>query len=135
MEVRNCRGCGRLYNYIGSVTPMCPNCMKSLDEKYESVKQYIYDNPRANINQVSMELEVSIQQLQRWIREERLSFSDDSAVGIECENCGTMIKTGRFCLECKAKLKNEINSVIPKKTAADERSQKDGGPRMRYLDQ
>ena len=33
MEVRNCRGCGKLYNYIGPPNPkLCPNCIEKLEE-------------------------------------------------------------------------------------------------------
>ncbi|MBO7402127.1 MAG: flagellar protein [Lachnospiraceae bacterium] len=133
MEVRNCRSCGKLYNYIGPSTPVCPACMKAMDEKYEQVKKYIYDNPRCNINQVAEDNEVSVQQIQRWVREERLSFSEDSDIGIECENCGKMIKTGRFCNDCKAKLKMDINGALPVKQVQVQKKVRESA-RMRFLD-
>lgn len=133
MEVRNCRSCGKLYNYIGPSTPVCPACMKAMDEKYEQVKKYIYDNPRCNINQVAEDNEVSVQQIQRWVREERLSFSEDSDIGIECENCGKMIKTGRFCNECKSKLKMDINGALPVKQVQVQKKVRESA-RMRFLD-
>lgn len=135
MDIRNCKGCGKLFKYYGATTPMCATCMKALDDKYEQVKKYIYDNPRANINEVAQEMDVSIQQLQRWVREERLSFSEDSLVGVECESCGTMIRTGRFCQNCKAKMKNDLSSAIAKPEIKKPTPQKDTSARMRYLDQ
>lgn len=134
MEVRNCKGCGKLFNYIGTLTPMCPQCMKSLDEKYEAAKKYIYDNPNASINEVSTEVDVSIQQIQRWIRQERLSFSDISPIGIDCEKCGAMIKTGRFCQTCKASMKTEFSGVLPKEPQMDALRKKDERARMHFLD-
>lgn len=53
-----------------------------------------------------------MKQINRWIREERLSFSPDSSYGIPCENCGRMIRTGRFCDECKTKLTNTLRSAL-----------------------
>ena len=47
MEVKNCKNCGRLYNYIGGVYRLCPECMRKLEEKFQEVKDYIEDNPRA----------------------------------------------------------------------------------------
>ena len=45
MEVRNCKGCGRLYNYIGgSYKNLCPNCIGDMEEKFQEVKKYIEDN-------------------------------------------------------------------------------------------
>lgn len=134
MEVRNCKGCGKLFNYIGSLTPMCPQCMKALDEKYEATKEYIYNNPHATINQVSDDCDVSIQQIQRWIRQERLSFSDISPIGIDCEKCGTMIKTGRFCQNCKNTMKSEFSAVITREPQMEKLREKDASARMRYLD-
>ena len=132
MDVRNCRGCGKLYNYIGG-TPLCPKCIKELDEKFSVVKQYIYDNPMATIQQISEENDVSIQQLNNWVREERLSFSEDSMIGIECENCGTMIRTGRFCQSCKEKLANSLSNAYRKEPQAPQKNIKENA-KMRFLD-
>lgn len=102
MDVRNCKGCSRLFNYIGG-QQLCPECIKALDIKFDQVRDYVYDHPRAGMQQVAEENDVSIAQIKRWIREERLAFSDDAQVGLECEGCGKMIRTGRFCETCKAK--------------------------------
>ena len=132
MEVRNCKGCGRLFNYIGS-TPLCPACMKKLDEKYAQVKEYIYDHPGASINEVSEENDVSVNQIKKWVREERLSFSDDSPVGIACEGCGKMIKTGRFCKECKIRVANEIESFREKPKMSGVKKETRESAKMRVL--
>jgi len=106
--------------------------MRELDKKFEVVKNYIYDNPKANIQEVAEENEVTVPQLKQWVREERLAFSDDSLVGLECENCGTMIRTGRFCNLCKEKLVNTIGSAYK----SDDPKEKDYRDRakMRFLD-
>lgn len=132
MDVRNCRNCGRLFNYIGGA-PLCPACSRKIEEKFQVVKQYIYDNPSATIQQVSEDNEVSIQQINKWIREERLSFSADSVVGIECENCGAMIKTGRFCQPCKDRLATTLGSVYPKHATVVQRDSRENA-KMRFLD-
>ena len=132
MDVRNCKDCGRIFNYL-SGTPLCPACMKKLDDKYSIVKEYIYDNPGASIQQVSEENSVSVGQLKKWVREERLAFSEDSLVGIECENCGTMIRTGRFCNVCKDKVLNKLGSIYKEPVEEVKKSFKDN-PKMRFLD-
>lgn len=110
MDVRNCKSCGRLFNFMGR-SPICPMCEKKLDEKFQEVKKYIYDNPGAGIQEVSEENDVTIAQIKKWVREERLCFSDDSPVGIECESCGKTIKTGRFCAYCKDKMANNLGNL------------------------
>lgn len=45
MDVRNCRQCGKLYNYIGgSYRNLCPSCIKQLEDKFVEIKEYIRDN-------------------------------------------------------------------------------------------
>lgn len=135
MEVRNCKGCGKLFNYL-SGPPLCPSCAKALDLKFEEVKAYIYDHPRCDMQEVSEEMEVSISQIKQWIREERLSFAEDSMIGIDCESCGVTIKTGRFCKACKEKLSNGLAGLYkePEKPAFKQKDPKENH-RMRYLNQ
>ncbi|BBF44815.1 flagellar protein [Lachnospiraceae bacterium KM106-2] len=132
MDVRNCRNCGKLFNYLTGV-PICPACQRQLEDKFAEVKQYIYDNPGASVNQVSDEMEVTVQQIRRWIREERLTFSEDSSVGIECENCGKLIKTGRFCKECKDKLANNLNHAYQPEPVKQPKKELHESARMRFL--
>lgn len=134
MDVRNCRGCGRLFNYL-SGPPICQACRENLEEKFQQVKEYLRDNPNSSIQAVSDDNEVSVAQIRQWVREERLTFSDDSPIGIPCESCGKTIKTGRFCDECKGKMKNDFSSMIKKPQTAQENPknfrEKD---KMRFLD-
>ena len=131
MDVINCKGCGRLFNAI-TRTRLCPQCQNKLEEKFQEVKKFVNDNPGSTIDMVSQECEVSTKQIKQWIREERLTFSQDSMQGIECEQCGAMIRSGRFCDACKTKLQNDLKSAtyIPineeKKTIRDK-------DRMRFL--
>ena len=39
MDVRNCKMCGHLFNYTNS--PLCPQCNKKLEERFQDVKEYI----------------------------------------------------------------------------------------------
>ncbi len=133
MEVRNCKGCNRLFNYIGGV-PLCPACIKILDEKFQTTKEYIRDNPHVGIQQVADECEVSIPQIKRWIREERLAFSEESQIGIECEGCGKMIRTGRFCDACKNRMTNQLNNLYEKPKVEPKKPVREK-EKMRFLDQ
>lgn len=112
MDVRNCKGCGKLFNYV-SGPPLCATCMSALDAKFEEVKEYVYDHPGAGMQEVSDEFEIPISQIKQWIRDERLSFAEDSMIGLECEGCGITIKTGRFCKACKDKLAKGFTNLYP----------------------
>ncbi len=111
MNVRNCRRCGNLFNY--ALGPMiCPKCREAMDAKFKEVKEYVRDNPGVGIKEVSEACEVETQQIQQWLREERLQFSEDSVVQLACESCGAMIRSGRFCDKCKAEVTNGFKQVI-----------------------
>jgi methionyl-tRNA synthetase len=117
--------------------PLCPACLKALDDKFAQVKEYIYNHPGAGMQEVSEENDVTIPQIQKWIREERLSFSEDSLVGIECELCGVSIKTGRYCKSCKDKLANNLGKIYEEKEPeVIKKKKKDylDNPKMRFLD-
>lgn len=110
MEIISCKNCGRLFNYVQGAR-VCPACAKKMDEKFNEVKKYVYEHPKVEINELATEMDVSIRQIKRWVREERLCFSDDSPIGIECESCGTTIKTGKYCKKCKDMLSNGLKDA------------------------
>lgn len=134
MDVRNCRSCGRLFNYL-SGPPICPSCKDKLEMKFLDVKEYLREKPNSSIQAVAEDNEVSTQQIHQWVREERLKFSDDSPIGLDCEGCGKTIKTGRYCEACKNKTKNELNSLLDKsKPVAQKAKTKKEREKMRFLD-
>lgn len=132
MDVRNCKKCGKLFNFAGE--PLCPVCVKEMEEKFFDVRQYIYDNPSASMSTVADETEVPIQQIKKWVRQERLSFTKDSGISIDCENCGKPILTGRYCNECKKKMANTFSSVYKEPEPADVPVKKNSSKgKMRFL--
>jgi len=135
MEVRNCKLCGKLFNYIGGM-PVCAACKEELEEKYIQVKQFVRDNRRATMYEISEANDVSIQQINQWIREERLVFTDDSPIGIDCESCGKSIKTGRFCDMCKNTMTKDLGNAFKNTPAKENDAIKAAKERarMRYLD-
>ena len=141
MNVRNCVKCGKIFNYVAG-KPICPNCKKDLESHFKEVRDYIKRNPHASIAEVSENCETTVNQIKEWVREERLSFSKDSGIGIDCEGCGKTIKTGRFCDDCKKTLSDDLRNasrrVEPEKKAMDNpfakeaQKKKDGDARLRF---
>ena len=133
MEIRNCKECGRLFNYL-SGRPICPDCKQKLEDKFMEVKTYIREHRGATIGEVAEVNEVDTKQIKQWIREERLSLSDDSAITIECESCGAPIRTGRFCKECAAKMTEGLEKSIRRPQVETARKDMRDRDRMRFLD-
>lgn len=135
MEVRNCKSCGRLYNYIGgSYRNLCPNCINKMEDKFTEVKDYIDEHKSATMPDISNDCDVRIEQIEHWIREERLFFSEDSPIGIACESCGITIKSGRFCPACKTKMSNILTDLYNGESSRTNRSNVNKNSEgMRYL--
>ncbi|MDO4166688.1 MAG: flagellar protein [Eubacteriales bacterium] len=131
MDVRNCKICKNLFNYQGS--PICPACNKKMEDKFAKVREYIRDNPNVPMSKVSEDTEVPIQQLKKWVRQERLQFSKDSGVKIDCESCGKPILTGRYCNECKSRMTNSFTGLYSE-PAAQKAKKKDASAKMRFLE-
>ena len=132
MDVRNCRQCGRLFNYL-SGPPICQACRDALEEKFQQVKEYVRSNPGATIQMVSEDNDVSVKQIKQWIREERLSLSEASLDGVTCEHCGRPIRTGRFCEKCKAAMANSFANSIEKPKPLEPQKKERDGNKMRFL--
>lgn len=135
MEIVSCVKCGKIFNYMRGPR-ICPSCEKEMEEKFTEVKKYVYDHPHVDMNELSTAMEVSVKQIKKWIREERLSFTDDSPIGLNCENCGATIKTGRFCKACKDKLATKLENASGKRGVAVTPVKKTTTEnKMRFLDQ
>lgn len=130
MDVRNCKKCGKLFNYQGDL--VCPACSREMEEKFFEVRQYIYDNPSSSISTVAEENDVPIPQIKKWVRQERLSFTKDSGVTIDCENCGRAILTGRYCKNCKDKMASSLSKLYVTENRAAKKKAGESA-KMRFL--
>ncbi len=130
MDIRNCKKCGKLFEYSGD--PVCPICAKEMEDKFVEVRQFIYDNPKVSMNVVSEELDVPVQQIKKWIREERLTFTSDSGFTVDCEKCGKPILTGRYCKACKDEMTNSLKSLYSAAAPAAKKKKSDLA-KMRFL--
>ena len=134
MDVRNCRKCGKMFNYMGSGAPICPDCKKKLEDDFQKVKEYIRNNPDTTVAAVAEECEVEVQQIRQWLREERLTFGSVESSDLTCEGCGAKIISGRFCDKCKNNVAKGLNDVIKKPEAPAPAPKKEpGGNKMRFL--
>jgi len=107
MENRNCKKCGAVFQYITGY-PLCKDCKEKDEEEFKNVKEYIREHPGVKIEDVAKTMNISPQQVLRYLRDERLEIFSQSDKYILCELCGCMIKTGRFCERCKGNINEEL---------------------------
>ena len=137
MNVRNCRRCGRMFNYVmGSF--VCPSCREGLEADFQKVKTYVREHPGATITEVSEECEVATSQIHQWLREERLELAEGSAIVLNCEACGGPITCGRYCDQCRRGLTmglKDASRSLQKQQAPVEKdvAQQRDRDKMRYL--
>ncbi|NLW47348.1 MAG: MerR family transcriptional regulator [Firmicutes bacterium] len=101
MDVRNCKRCGKIYNYTGGA--VCNNCLRQEQEDFEKIREYLFKNPNSSTADVSEATGVELKVISRFLKEGRIEadyiqMSGDSALA--CEKCGKPVKTGRFCEDC-----------------------------------
>ena len=108
MKLINCKECGRLFSSAGQ--KVCPDCQNSEEEKFELVKNYLWDNPNSTVKKVSEETGVEEDLIIKFMREDRLA-AEGLIVDytLKCKRCKAEIKSGSFCENCRAKMINDFN--------------------------
>lgn len=133
MEVKTCKKCHRLFQYLTGVE-LCADCKSMLEDKFQEVKEYIAERERTSITQISRECEVPMQQLKEWLKEDRLELAESVNTDLFCEKCGEGIFEGNFCARCKMELLGKVGNALRKEERkAPERKPADSGQRMRFI--
>lgn len=136
MNIKNCRTCGRIFNYVAGAV-VCPACREGMEAKFQEVKEYVRAHKGAGIPEVAEACDVEPAQIRQWLREERLEVTEDSALFLNCESCGAPIRCGRFCEKCKGNMTKGFNSVLSAGRPAPEpkpkKDKEDANARMRFL--
>lgn len=133
MEVRICRMCKKMFQYITG-PEICPRCKQEEEKLFQQVKEYLRKNPGATLVEVNKETGVSAALIEKFLKQGRLQVSPDSPISLICEICGKKISTGRYCKECNVTMQNELHQVRKDLLAAHEgKGTNDGPAKMRYL--
>lgn len=134
MNVKNCRKCGRLFNYISGYQ-LCPGCKESLEKKFQEVREYIREHRGVGINEVAEACDVEPSMIRQWLREERLELTEDSGIMLSCEGCGALIRSGKYCDKCKYNLASGFNRILQGKQPLEEptTSHRRSEAKMRFL--
>ncbi|MNI34167.1 hypothetical protein D3C73_881500 [compost metagenome] len=109
MNVDNCPRCGRLY--VKNIMDLCQPCIKELEHQYEICVEYLRKNKGTNIQELSDATEISIKEITRFIREGRISIANAPNMMLPCEVCGTLIRDGHMCDNCRTRLTKDLSSA------------------------
>ncbi len=133
-DIQTCARCGKIFQYPGIGLRLCQAC-KELDAKeFDLVKDYIYANLSATVQDTSLATGVRVRRIKEFLQDGRLMIPDNSAIFLNCESCGTSIKCGRLCRECANALSSEAKKEMDiEEYQIGERPRKVTA-RMHYLD-
>ncbi|MBE6023079.1 MAG: hypothetical protein E7231_07585 [Cellulosilyticum sp.] len=130
METKVCVSCKSIFYYIAGPV-VCPKCRAAEEEQFKIVKEYLRENPGANLPEVSEATGVNSKLILRFLREERLEVSANSPISITCERCGKNILTGTMCNECQSEMLKTLNKM---KGSFVGKEQDEVKSKMRFLD-
>ncbi|PUU86609.1 MAG: flagellar protein, partial [Halanaerobium sp.] len=93
MNLINCQECGKVFASAGS--KVCPDCRQSEEEKFELVKEYLWDHPNSTVPTVSEATGVKETMIIKFIKEDRLQSEGlDIEYSLKCKTCGREIESG-----------------------------------------
>ena len=111
MDLRSCTKCERAYSFDGN--DLCPKCRYEDDGDFKIVKDYLYDNPGADIKAVAQDTEVDVKKILQYLKEGRITIAEGSEnTALSCERCDASINMGKYCNKCINEMKKEINGAI-----------------------
>ena len=73
MATRECARCRRLFEIMG-VEDVCPVCTPLDQMEFQKIKDYLMEHQGASSSEVMQETGVSIRQIKRYLKEERLEI-------------------------------------------------------------
>jgi uncharacterized protein len=112
MDIRNCRRCGNIYNYNGTV--VCNHCSQQEQEDFDKVRDYLFEHPNSQAAEISRDTGVDLKVISRFLKEGRLKMENGHSGNslITCEKCGDSIQSGRFCEKCLHEMQSELKKTI-----------------------
>lgn len=99
MAIYECQRCGRMFERRG-LENVCPICTPLDEEDFRKIKEFLTEHQGASTTEVMQHTGVSLRQIKRYLKEERLEIVGDNKGFLRCELCGKPINSGRFCDLC-----------------------------------
>ncbi|TDX58893.1 flagellar protein [Orenia marismortui] len=127
MGIQKCKRCKKVFAAVQGAK-ICPNCLREEEDQFVLVKDYLWEHPGATIKELHEATEVEERIIKKFVKEGRFLQINGVDITVECERCGTAIRSGRFCEDCSQKLQNGISKV--KKVSDSKEELKEDKDRM-----
>ena len=114
MTIIQCKLCRKPFSSSGS--KFCIDCLRQIELDFLVVKEFIYDNRRADIETIARETGVSKMVIQHLIREGRFYYEDVQTEGAgvyKCKVCGKPAAgSDKICRDCKANISTSLKTQM-----------------------
>lgn len=97
-----CQECQGIMIFQGLGQYKCEGCGKLEYDDYGKTRNFIEENPGANVSVIAAETGVSRKSINHMIKEGRFEITKDSRTFLLCEVCGVNIRSGRVCKNCES---------------------------------
>jgi hypothetical protein len=124
MANTECQRCHRVFQRMDSEN-VCPGCAPLDEMDFKRIKEYLEQHQGASSTEVMRETGVSLNQIRRYLKEDRLEIVGDNKGFIRCEKCGVPVNSGRYCDGCyKEEVSRKMVGVKVNKEVARKGSDK-----------
>jgi len=97
-----CEKCEGIMVFRGLGQYKCEDCNHIDHDDYGKARNYIEEQPGANVYQIAEATGVSRKSLTNMVRDGRFEITKDSKTFMVCDVCGVNIRSGRVCQKCEA---------------------------------
>ncbi|RSK28627.1 hypothetical protein EJF36_18120 [Bacillus sp. HMF5848] len=124
-ELSNCPNCGALF-VKNRFRDVCDVCYKEEEKQYDTVYNYIRkrENRTATMLDVVEDTGVPETKIYKFIKTGRIKLAQFPNLGYPCQKCGTLIREGKLCNNCKGDLQGQLEE-LQKEREIRERNQSD----------
>lgn len=104
MPLTKCVRCEKLFNKVES--SVCGNCSLAEEADYDTIRQYLIDNPGSSAELVAENTSVNIKCVLRLVDTGVVTSMELGASGMKCGQCGApaISMSKRLCQDCLDKL-------------------------------
>ncbi|MBR1738148.1 MAG: MerR family transcriptional regulator [Firmicutes bacterium] len=131
MGVTNCPRCGKMFYPTGDDSKICPDCVKEEEQVFETLKEYLRENPGKNMADITADTGISAKKVNKFLREGRLEVTEGMEGFLTCMKCGRSITTGKYCADCASKISKKLQTAVTKDSPI--MTARPGGAKMHYL--
>lgn len=111
MDLYNCPNCNSLFVKT-KFRDVCDACYKEEEEQFDRVYEYIRkkNNRTASMVQVVEATGVEEELIIKFVKTGKLRIAQFPNLGVPCEKCGTVIRSGRLCDPCSDLIRSGLET-------------------------